>query len=431
MTEISRPPQPTQLEELCIPENVVEAIILKTMKKLGSIDENTISNELRLAIPLTKIFIKNLKDRKLIDTLSGMKLGLTVEGKILTNELMKEDGYTGPLPVPFSDYCEMVELQASESRRVSLHDVLSSFSGFEMKPSFLQDLKEGFNSQRPILFYGPPGNGKTLVTELLNKLLAETVNIPYAVEFNGNVIQLFDPSLHRLVEERELSMDEKRKLIVSGMKKRDERWVVCRAPLVVVGTEFRVTDFEIPFTGKYDATSVMKANNGIFVIDDFGRQEDTPEQILNQFIYPLESQKCIIRLQDGSRMVIPYKQRLYLSTNLNKEEIIDDAFNRRLLYQFLIDRPSDEMWKRIFVNTVKKYFPNTEDSLLASLGEDIHNWYREDKRVIRACDPRNLCLMLDATLGEGETMNLNRELLRRIYEKFPYSGEETQKVYGS
>lgn len=429
MTEISKPPQPTQIEELNIPEHVVEGIILKTIKCLGKMDENALSFELKLAIPIIKLFLKNLKDRKLIDMAAAMKFELTLDGKILVQQIMKEDAYVGPLPVAFSEYCKMVELQARESKRATLHEVIQAFSQFEMDPKFLKNLKEGFNSQRPMLFYGPPGNGKTLVTEVLNHLMTETVNIPFAVEFNGNVIQLFAGSIHTLVEEEALSMEEKKKLIVSGMKRRDERWVTCRAPLVVVGTEFKITDFSIPFTGKYDATSIMRANNGIFVIDDFGRQTDTPEMILNQFIYPLESQRCIIRLQDGSRMVIPYKQRLFLSTNLNKEEIIDDAFNRRLLYQFLVDRPSDEMWKKIMMNTIKKFFKITDEAILVDLAETLLGWYREDKRVIRACDPRNLCIMLDATLLTGETMNLTRDVFREVYEKFPYSGEKNMKGY--
>jgi SpoVK/Ycf46/Vps4 family AAA+-type ATPase len=358
-----------------------------------------------------------------------MRYELTPEGKKFTAQLIKEDGYCGPLPVPFSDYCEMVELQSTDTKRVSLNTVVQAFAGFEMKPQFLTNLKEGFNSKRPILFYGPPGNGKTLVTELLNDLLTEPVNIPYAIEFNGNVIQIFDTSVHKNLEDGAMTMDEKKKLLVSGLKKRDDRWVKCRAPLVIAGTEFRVKDFTIPFSGKYEANSIMKANNGIFVIDDFGRQEDSPERILNQFIYPLESQKCIIRLQDGSRMIIPYKQRLFLSTNLNKEEIIDDAFNRRLLYQFIVDRPSDEMWKKIFVNTLRKTFSITDTALLDDMAEKVITWYNEDERVVRACDPRNLCIMLDATLSDGESLNLTESLMRNIYEKFPYSGKGTQKEY--
>lgn len=429
MATIIKPAQPSTIEDLNLPEQVVEAIILKTFKKLGKLDEASVATEIKLSMPLARIFIKSLKDKKLIDTYTAMRYELTPEGKRFTVELVKEDGYCGPLPVPFEEYCEMVELQSADTKRVTLNTVVQAFANFEMKPQFLKNLKEGFNSQRPILFYGPPGNGKTLVTELLNNLLNEPVNIPYAVEFNGNVIQIFDPSIHKSLEEGTMSMDDKKKMLVSGLKKRDERWIKCKAPLVIAGTEFRVADFTIPFAGKYEANAIMKANNGIFVIDDFGRQEDSPERILNQFIYPLESQKCIIRLQDGTRMIIPYKQRLFLSTNLNKEEIIDDAFNRRLLYQFIVDRPSDEMWKKIFKNTLKKTFSIDDETTLQKFADMVVNWYNEDDRIIRACDPRNLCVMLDATLNDGESINLTENLMREIYEKFPYSGRDTQKSY--
>ncbi|MBI2297773.1 MAG: hypothetical protein HYU66_02260, partial [Armatimonadetes bacterium] len=200
----------------------------------------------------------------------------------------------------------------------------------------------------------------------------------------------------------------------------DERYLICYAPLVVVGTEFRVEHFEINFDGVYDAPPQVKANNGVFIFDDLGRQAQDHNMILNQFIYPLESQESIVKFGGGSSMRAPYKQRLFLSTNLNKDDIIDDAFKRRLLYQVLVDRPTTELWQRIF-NLEATKAGCRDEAQLVRWSELILRWWERDHRVLRACDPRNIFVMLDATLLPGETLDnhITETTLERIYWQFP------------
>ena len=167
---------------------------------------------------------------------------------------------------------------------------------------------------------------------------------------------------------------------VSTAGKPDRRWLISDPPLVVVvGTEFKVAQFDITFDGQYFAPPHMKANNGIFIFDDLGRQAEDHNMILNQFIYPLEHRASIIRFAGGSSLRAPFMQRLFLSTNLNHEDILDDAFKRRLLYQVLVDRPTTKLWKKIFMNESGKV--GIDPHAAADLGDNVVDWYKADDRV--------------------------------------------------
>jgi predicted ATPase with chaperone activity len=426
------PIQPTKLEDLGISEKVVENLILKLIKRDGKMDEGTIARKLRLPVNVIRGMIESLKKRKILDTPLPMQYYLTELGKQMEKEAFQEDAYIGPAPVSYKEYSDMVLKQSQMEQRVTLEEVKEAFAGITLKEEFLRKVKEAFNSQRPILLYGPPGNGKSLITHSLHKLLQKkTILIPFAIEFNSAVINIYEPAYHQVVRdivEEKKNAGDSFSMSLSA-KKEDPRWLEITPPLVVVGTELRVSDFDVTFDGKYEAPPLVKANNGIFVVDDLGRQRDSHIDILNQFIYPLEAQQCIIRMAGGSRVVIPYKQRLFLSTNLNKKEIIDDAFNRRLLYQFLIDKPDEPTYLEIFKNEVKKRWAYIPDEEIKLMGQELLKWYKEDNRILRASDSRNICIMLDATLVEGEELILTKDLLRYVYDNFPMAYEEYAKEY--
>jgi SpoVK/Ycf46/Vps4 family AAA+-type ATPase len=280
-----------------------------------------------------------------------------------------------------------------------------------------------------MLFYGPPGNGKSLITDNLHRLLKEPVLIPHAFEFNSKVVRLYDPAYHRLRIEL---MDKEEAASAGGVStagKPDRRWLISDPPLVTVGTEFKVSHFEIPYDGQFFAPPHIKANNGIFIFDDLGRQTEDHNMILNQFIYPLEQREALVRFPGGSTIKAPYLQRLFLSTNLNHEEILDDAFKRRLLYQVLVDRPTIELWKDIFVREALKH--GTSRTQSEELADSVVGWYEADDRIFRACDPRNLFVMIDATLDEGQITGeiISEALMRRVYEMYPAAHKKDAKYF--
>ena len=271
----------------------------------------------------------------------------------------------------------------------------------------------------------------------LHRLLDRTPTVlPYAFEFNGRIVRLYDPAYHEVwleAMEKEAAdatpperPDPYRRAVYLHP---DRRYLICHAPLVVVGTEFRVEHFEIAYDGAYDAPPQVKANNGVFIFDDLGRQTQDHNMILNQFIYPLESQESIVKFGGGSSMRVPYKQRLFLSTNLNKDDIIDDAFKRRLLYQVLVDRPTVDLWRRIFAIEARKA-GCTDTAVVTRWCDLILGWWQRDHRVLRACDPRNLFIMFKAALDEGQTLaDLMDTTLERIYWQFPAGFQRDQVEY--
>jgi hypothetical protein len=424
-----RPEQPKTFEESGISYRVLESLILKAIKQEGPRNETQLSEFLLVGVNVFRDILLSLHKRELLDTPMPMVYDLTNKGREMVTLMEDDDGYVGPAPVSFEAYCQMVRMQAKRDRRASIGEVEEVFSNYPMRPEVKRNLKEGFNSQRVMLFYGPPGNGKSLITDNLHHLLRDPVLLPYAFEFNSKIVRLYDPAYHNVREELMKAEEDASAGGVSTAGKPDRRWLISDPPLVTVGTEFKVEHFEIPFDGQFYAPPHVKANNGIFIFDDLGRQTEDHNMILNQFIYPLEQREALVRFPGGSTLKAPYLQRLFLSTNLNHEEILDDAFKRRLLYQILVDRPTTELWKDIFVREALKH--GTPNHIAHDLGDKLVSWYETDDRIFRACDPRNLFILMDATLDEGQRVGdlLDESLLRRIYEMYPAAHKKDAKFY--
>jgi len=426
---LRRPPQPRNLKEAGISYRVVESLILKTIKQEGAMSLEMLSESMKLPIGVFKDIVVSLHHREVLDTPMPLHYDLTNKGRELVHHYENEDAYVGPAPVSFKDYCETVERQAKRERRVTQEEMDEVFKDYPMRPELRRILKEGFNSQRVIIFWGPPGNGKSLVTDNLHRLLKDPVLLPYAFEFNNRIVQYYDPAYHHLLDDLMQQEEEATANTLGTSGKPDRRWLISRPPLVTVGTEFRVEHFQIAFDGKFDAPPHVKANNGIFIFDDLGRQTQDHNMILNQFIYPLEQQETIVKFAGGSSMRLPYKQRLFLSTNLNFHHIIDDAFARRLLFQVFVDRPPDELWKQIVVNIAKKN--DIPEDFARILARKLLGWFKRDGRVLRAVDPRNIFIMLDATLEEGEQLKdkLTFDLFERVYRQYPPAYEKDAVGY--
>jgi predicted ATPase with chaperone activity len=425
-----RPEQPKTLKESGISYRTLESLLLKVIKQEGPQTEQQLSDILRLAVNVFAEIVKSLHKREVLDTPQPMTYDLTTKGRELVALLERDDGYVGPAPVSFEAFCAMCRDQAKRERRVTMEDMKEVFSQQSMRPELLRTLKEGFNSEgRIMLFYGPPGNGKSLITDALHGLLKHPVLLPYSFEFNGKIVQYYDPAFHSLREDLMRKEEEEAGDSYSTSGKPDRRWLISKAPLVTVGTEFKVSHFEIAFDGQYSAPPHVKANNGIFIFDDLGRQTEDHNMILNQFIYPLEQQESIVKFSGGSSMRVPFLERLFLSTNLNHEELLDDAFKRRLQYQVLVDRPTSALFKDIFQRIALKNGVDQEFAI--EMSEQLVKWYKEDERVIRAVDPRNLFRMMDATLDEGERLvdKLDMKMFRRIYEQYPAAFKKDAKYF--
>ena len=196
-----RPEQPKTFKESGISYRVVESLILKIIKQEGPRNEQQLSDFMKIGVNVFRDVLISLNKRELLDTPLPLHYDLTNKGRELVTMMEREDGYVGPAPVAFADYCEMVRQQSKREKRVTMDDVNEVFANYPMRDTLRHKLKEGFNSQRVMLYYGPPGNGKSLITDNLHRLLRNPVVLPYSFEFNGRVVQLYDPAYHKLRED--------------------------------------------------------------------------------------------------------------------------------------------------------------------------------------------------------------------------------------
>jgi SpoVK/Ycf46/Vps4 family AAA+-type ATPase len=278
------------------------------------------------------------------------------------------------------------------------------------------------NSARSLFLYGPPGNGKTTIAEGIANILDGDVLIPYAVEVDGQIIKVFDPINHKMLTQPDAGEPEP----VTGFgghgsipQLPDRRWVLCRRPQVVVGGELITEQLELifdPIVKVYEAPYQMKANGGLFLIDDFGRQKCRPQDLLNRWIVPLEQKVDYLALQTGKKIQVPFDVLIVFSTNLAPKDLVDDAFLRRIRHKIEVPNPSPDEYREIFRRVCKaKQIPYSDEGLRYL----IHEHYFKINRDLRACHPRDICdQILDEAKYRGLAPAMSRDLINRACEAY-------------
>jgi predicted ATPase with chaperone activity len=278
------------------------------------------------------------------------------------------------------------------------------------------------NSARSLFLYGPPGNGKTTIADGIATMLGGHVIIPYTLEIDGQVIKLYDPLNHKIISQPSVTPLE----TMGGYAEEqpatgfpDARWLVCKRPQVVVGGELILEQLELifdPIAKVYEAPFQLKANGGLFLIDDFGRQKCRPQDLLNRWIVPLEKKVDYLALQTGKKISVPFDVLIVFSTNLSPKDLVDDAFLRRIRHKIEVPNPSPNEFREIFKIVCKaKKIPYSDDGLRYLIQEH----YMKLGRDLRACHPRDLC---DQILDEAKYRNadpaMTRELIDRACEAY-------------
>ena len=305
---------------------------------------NIVVKLVRIATEQKLIYAKGVRP----DNSAAMNYGLTDGGRHFATEAMQRSQYTGPAPVTLEDFNERVNLQKITNELVTFQRVRQSVNDLAMEDSMIEQSGPALNSGRAILLYGPPGNGKTTFALRLANVFTDMIYIPYAVEVEGQIIRVYDPSIH--VPITNTGADGMRPSLLRSQAV-DPRWVPCKRPFVVAGGELTLEMLDLrydPTSKFYEAPLHMKALGGCFVIDDFGRQLVSPTTLLNRWIVPLESRIDYLKLHTGKSFSIPFDELVIFSTNLEPEDLMDPAFLRRLPYKIEIGAPSVEMYKRIF-----------------------------------------------------------------------------------
>ncbi|MFH2039029.1 MAG: ATP-binding protein [Chloroflexota bacterium] len=416
-----------KLEDTGLSALWLQDLALKIMYFQGYMTGFKVAEE--LALPLSGVvdqILEALKREKLIEVKSSqMGLGdgsyqyaITSAGVLRAREALDRSQYAGAAPVPIETYNESIRRQSRGRIMVNSHLMRQLLSHLILSEATFQQLGPALNSGTSIFLYGPPGNGKTSVARAFgNMALNQTMYIPYALYLGGQVVKLFDSVNHQRAPEDETSTNGTGSARVSV--RRDPRWIKIRRPFVVVGGELTLEGLDLVFddTNKYyEAPFQVKANGGILLIDDFGRQQVRPRDLLNRWIVPLENRVDFLTLHTGRKVEIPFDVLVVFSTNLPPRDLVDEAFLRRLRHKIEIKDPSFEEYREIFQRVAQQKGLIYDEQGLAYL---LQEWYIKRNRKLRASHPRDLCdQILDIAHYQATEPVMNKELLDKAAQSY-------------
>jgi predicted ATPase with chaperone activity len=400
---IFTPSIPQSFAELGISENLVLDLVLRRMSIEGYSNLASLARALRLSIPIVDLAFKHMRQQQLVEvkgmTGNDYNFTLSAAGKQLASERFQVSQYAGACPVSLKEYASAVKAQAA---KVSIdREILrNAFSDLVVSDRMLDQLGPAIISQNSIFIYGPTGNGKTSLAERMLRVYKDAILIPYAVEVDNQIISLYDPVVHHPLDQDDDEIDP--------------RWIVCKRPCILVGGELIPSMLEMRLdesSGIYAAPLQMKANNGILLIDDFGRQLMSPRDLLNRWIVPLDRRVDYLTLRYGVKFQIPFESMVVFSTNLEPSDLADEAFLRRIHNKILVEAVDAHAFDQIFQRVVKARNIEAESDSAEYLRKLC---LREGRTELRACYPADICTIL-TSIGryEGRSALMTKPELER------------------
>ena len=387
---VPAPVVPVTLADTGLGPDLVEQLIVKALYG-GEATGLTLSDRLRLPYQILEPIIERLRQERVVEVRGALGSGgstyryaLTDAGRDRARQYLEINHYTGAAPVPLASYIAAMRTLAESRGYIDRERLRQGFSHLVVGDGVLEQLGPAVNANKAIFLYGAPGNGKTVIGEGLGRAIGGEMYMPYAIEVEGHIITMYDPINHVSLEEEPASS------ALLAVATHDRRWVRIRRPVVIVGGELTLDMLDLTYNSLskfYEAPLQLKANGGVFLVDDFGRQRMRPEDLLNRWIVPLESRVDYLTLHTGKKFQVPFDVLTIFATNLDPAALADEAFLRRIPYKIPIEDPSLDQFTRIFEMACSRRGLKFHQVMVAYLHR---RHYAPRQRPLRACQPRDL-----------------------------------------
>ena len=371
-TAVLAPPAPRTMAETGLSMVMMRDILLKTMFRMNLDMVTDLSRVCALPVNTMQELVDLARGQRLLEatgtlhatSASEMGYQLTDAGKSRALDALSQSEYYGAMPIPLASYAEQMKRQSVRNLKMTREELMRGMGHLILPPDLIGNLGPAVTSGRSILMYGPPGNGKSSISNGIRAALGDKIYIPRAIEYSGQVITVYDPIVHAMAEE---SVDDPTSLRRNA-NRFDNRYVYCERPSVITGGELTLDMLDLkynPTSRTYQAPLQLKSSGGIFIVDDLGRQSESPQKLVNRWIVPLEESRDILSLQSGEKFTVPFDTLVIFSTNFHPNEIFDGAALRRIFFKIKVDGPNQENFLKIFAMVArKKRMPLDEATLL-------------------------------------------------------------------